>query len=47
MLNAFKIRQDNFEQIHQNGYSFAQLNLIKLSIYIQVTSKHKRTLKTK
>ena len=33
MLSVFKFLQDNFEQIHQYGYSFAQLNLKKLSIY--------------
>ncbi len=27
MLSVFKFLQDNFEQIHQNGYGFAQLNL--------------------
>lgn len=38
MLNVFKIQSVNFEHIHQNGYSFAQLSLIKLSIYISCAS---------
>lgn len=27
MLGVFKFLQDNFQQLHQYGYSFAQLNL--------------------
>ena len=32
MLNVLKIQSVNFEHIYQNKYSFAQLNLKKLSI---------------
>jgi hypothetical protein len=42
MLGVYKFLQDNFEQIHQKGYGFAQLNLKKLSIYTSYASPYEK-----